>query len=345
MTNTELDQLSDQLLAKIRHRPRHPFSLSQLARKLKCTEGNLNDALKLLLDSGYKIKIPRNKDCIFITAPDLLLATEIKNGLKTKFIGQTVYSFKSVQSTNTIAARLADTHATKGTLPAGQVPEGTVVVAEAQTKGRGRLGRKWHSPERAGIYLSVILFPDIDPAKAPGLSLMTAVSLADTLTALDKMKINIKWPNDCLINDRKVAGILTELSAEIGRVHHVIIGVGINVNQKRREFPAMVAKTATSIRAELKREIQRVDFVQTFLKNLEAAYIRFQKSGLKGFRKKILLYSNLIGTRVRLDMRGSIIAGKAIDIDEDGNLVLETREGLKAFNSGEVTVVKEKYKS
>ncbi len=328
------------MLPAIRQRPRHFYNIARMAGKLKSTADQLVAAAGYLQEAGYRIKLQKKERLAFISAPDLLLAAEIKRGLKTRFIGKTVYSFRSVQSTNTIASRLADIHAVKGTLPAGPVPEGTIVVSESQTRGRGRLGRRWHSPPGTGIYVSIILYPQIEPARAPGLSLMTAISLADTFHSLDQLQVRIKWPNDCLINGRKVAGILTELSAEIGDLHHVIVGVGINANQKRGEFPGAVAKTATSVRAELKKEISRVELLQKFLKNFENDYMLFRKSGLKPLRKRILACSSLIGQNIKLERRGITISGKATDIDEDGNLVLETDQGLQRFNSGEVTVAK-----
>ncbi len=340
MINPELSGLADQVLASIRRRPKHFCSIARLAKKLGCEKTDIISAVDFLRETGYQVKTKRKEECAFISAPDLLLAAEITHGLKTSMIGKTAYSFKSVQSTNTIASKLADIHAVKGSIPKGAVPEGTIVVAESQTKGRGRMGRKWFSLEGKGICLSIILYPDIDPASAPGISLLTAVSLADTFAGYGSMKVGIKWPNDCLLNGRKAAGILTELSAEIGQVHYVIVGVGINVNQLRNDFPRAVAKTATSLRAETNKEIGRVEFLQRFLTAFEKDYRRFQKSGLKGLRKRILAYSNLIGNKVRLDMRGSIISGKAVDIDENGNLVLDTADGRRSFNAGEVTLLK-----
>jgi BirA family biotin operon repressor/biotin-[acetyl-CoA-carboxylase] ligase len=174
------------------------------------------------------------------------------------------------------------------------------------------------------------------------LSIMTAISLAETIAGYNPRAIHIKWPNDCLVNGRKVAGILTELSAEIGHVNHVVIGVGINVNHRRRDFPEIIAKTATSLKSELKKDIHRVEFLQKFLVNFEKDYRRFIKSGLRIHRRKILKYSNLIGHRVSLDRSGNIVSGRAVDIDNNGNLVLETSVGRRIFNAGEVTVLKKK---
>jgi BirA family biotin operon repressor/biotin-[acetyl-CoA-carboxylase] ligase len=332
MNNASLNDLSDRVLKTLRGRSSGRFTLDQLSRKNKCEKSDIVFAINLLRQTGYEIKADRQKRFRLVSAPDIMLAAEITHGLKTKLIGRTVYAYKSVQSTNSLASQLAEVKA----------PEGSIVVAESQTKGRGRLGRSWHSPESAGIYLSIILYPDIDPATAPGLSLMTAVSLAETISAYKPKTLHIKWPNDCLVNGRKVAGILTELSADVGTINHVIVGVGINVNHRRRDFPPEISRIATSLRAELKKPVHRVEFLRLFLANFEKDYIRFKKSGLLLHRKKALQYSNLIGRKVRLDMSGKIISGKAIDIDKYGSLVLETPEGRQSFNAGEVTVLKKR---
>jgi BirA family biotin operon repressor/biotin-[acetyl-CoA-carboxylase] ligase len=330
MNNHSLNALSDRMLETLRHRKSVRYTLDQLARRLKCEKSDIVFSINLLRQAGYEIKSDRQGKFRLVSAPDLLLAAEITHDLNTKKIGKTVYAYKSVQSTNLIASQLAEVKA----------PEGSIVVAERQTKGRGRLGRAWYSPEGAGIYVSIIIYPDIDPAIAPGLSIMTAISLAETISFYKPKKVNIKWPNDCLVNGRKVAGILTELSAEQGHIHHVIVGVGINLNQRRKDFPAEISGRATSLRAELKKQVHRVEFLRRFLAQFEKDYGRFVKSGLKAHRKKILAYSNLIGKKVSLDMSGHLISGRAVDIDNLGQLVLETPEGKRTFNAGEVTVLK-----
>lgn len=330
MNNSKLNALSDEVLKTLRRRPSSFFSTEKLAVRHNCPKEDILIALDLLRRTGYEFATDKGGAVRLASAPDLLLAAEITHGLKSSFVGRTVYAYKSVQSTNSLAAQLAEARA----------PEGAIVVAESQTRGRGRLGRFWHSPEGAGIYVSIILYPEIDPAAAPGLSVVTAISLAETMVTYAPGTVQIKWPNDCLINGRKVAGILTELSAEMGRVHYVIIGVGINVNHRRRDFPPEISRTATSLRAELKRQIRRVEFLRQFLTQFEKDYKRFIKSGLRLHRKKILQYSNLIGQSVYLDMSGRTITGRAVDIDANGSLVLETPQGRRAFNAGEVTVTK-----
>ena len=332
MNNPDLNTLCDRILITLRRRPTHRFPLKSLAQRHKCPERMVVSAVESLRRSGYRIIKTRRGEYRFVAAPDRLLAPEVTWGLKTSQIGKTVYAYKSVRSTNSVAAQLAE----------AKVPEGTIVVAESQKKGRGRLGRSWFSPEAKGIYLSIILYPDINPAEAPGLSLVTAVALADTISGFTGLDIDVKWPNDCLIGGRKVAGILTELSADVGHVNHVIIGVGINANHRRRDFPLYLAPMATSLRAETRKQVRRVELLQQFLARFEKLYQRFRKSGLKGMRKQILQYSDVvIGKQVSLDMSGLVITGVAVDIDTNGNLILETAAGRRAFNAGEVTLQKQ----
>jgi BirA family transcriptional regulator, biotin operon repressor / biotin---[acetyl-CoA-carboxylase] ligase len=330
MDSAALKALSEHVLAEIRVPPNRPFRLEDVAEEYDCEPSDVLFAIDSLRQAGYKIDADSKGVYKFISAPDFLLATEILHGLKTDFIGRRVYAYQSVQSTNIIATQLAEAKA----------PNGAVVVAELQTRGRGRLGRSWHSPEKKGIYLSIILYPDIDPPNAPGLSIMTAVSLAEVISGYVEKDVNIKWPNDCLIDGRKTAGILTELFAERGKTGYVIVGIGINVNHARKDFPAEIVKSATSIGREAKKTIRRVELLQKFLTQFEKDYRKFCKGGLKALQKKILTYSNLIGRQVRLDMSGRTISGTVTDIDDYGNLVLVTPAGPRRFNAGEVTVVK-----
>lgn len=328
MNSSDLEKLADRILERIRKRPGYEYNPDRLAKTLKAETGEILSAVTVLKRLGYKIKTDHGKSLTFVKSPDRLLEEEILFGLKTKRIGKKVFAYQSVQSTNTIAHQLA----LSGT------PEGTIVVAERQTKGRGRMGRRWDSPERVGIYLSVVLFPDIDPKLAPGISLLTAVALAETIESAGIKGVKIKWPNDVLIDGKKTAGILTELSAEIGKTHHVIIGVGINVNSRPGDIPKEFRKQAISLKIASGKDILRVGLLQNFLVNLENEYRRFKKSGLKACRKKIIGYSSLLGKEIEVTSGSEKINGKAVDIDSEGHLVLE-RNGKKiALSAGEVTL-------
>jgi len=327
MNITTLEPLAEKVLEKIRGRSKRPIDPARLSKTLKVSKEEIAVAVELLMSWGYIIKIDKDRRYLYCNAPDSLISTEISHGLKTKVIGRKICSFKSVQSTNIVAHQLV----------VAKALEGTLVVAEHQTKGRGRLGRSWHSPVNVGLYCSIILRPRIHPTLAPGISLIAAVAVADTIAACDSLDIKIKWPNDVLISGRKTAGILTELSAELDRVTSVVVGIGINVNQKKADFPKELKNTATSIRMASKKEIQRVELLQRLLRNFEKEYMIFKKSGLEKSRKKILKYSSLLNTEVDLRVGRKVIRGRAIDIDRSGRLVMETPDGIKSFNAGEVT--------
>ena len=327
MDKTELESLADKILAKIRSSPQHPFEAPKLSKALKASGDDIAAAVTLLKSLGYTVKIDRKRRYTFVDAPDSLLEAEISYGLKTKLLGRKVYAYQSVQSTNALAGHLA----------AAGAPEGTLVVAEHQTRGRGRLGRSWHSPGKLGLYCSIILKPRIHPTLAPGVSLITAVAVADTIASYGDVDVRIKWPNDILIASRKTAGILTELSAEIDRTSYIIAGVGVNINHKMSDFPEELRSKATSVRIGLNKIISRVEFTRKFLHNFEKQYITFKKHGLSKTRKNILKYSSLINTRVRLRIGRKTVAGNVLTIDEQGRLVIETAAGIEAYNAGEVT--------
>ena len=329
MNLTELEKKADALLLRLRRRPGVYFKADHLAKNFITDESEFNGILALIKDWGYKIRY-RADAMAFIKAPDILTPTEIVYKLKTKIIGRNITAYRSVKSTNDLAAELAESGA----------PEGTVVTAEEQTKGRGRLGRDWHSLAGAGIYVSVVLRPRFKPDRAPGLSIMTAVALADTVRKFCDGEVRIKWPNDILIYGRKTAGILTELSAEKDKINHVVVGAGINVNQRTKDFPEELRDSATSLRRVNRKKVSRVELLQTFLYNFEREYRDYPKHGLKKSHGKIKRYSSLIGRQIKLHGVRDFIEGTAVDIDFSGRLILE-REGERIpITAGEVTVVK-----
>jgi BirA family biotin operon repressor/biotin-[acetyl-CoA-carboxylase] ligase len=327
----EIEKLADKLLLKIRRRQGRTVSLINLGKTLKAEPDELRSALILLKELGYKIR--KQKNTIKFVAPaDSLTDIEIGYQLKTRVIGRKIYAYRSVKSTNDIAAGMAQS---------GE-PEGTIVTAEEQTRGRGRLGRSWHSPPGCGIYVSIILRPRFKPEMAPGLAVMTALALADTISAVSKGDIKIKWPNDILIGGRKVAGILTELSAEKKRVEYVVIGVGVNVNHKADDFPSELRSIATSLRIANRRKVGRVNLLKRLLENFEKEYRRYHKGQLAASRRKIRRYSSLLGSYVRLRFGNKTVEGIAVDIDHTGALIIEKDSHRRTITSGEVTVVKDR---
>lgn len=331
MNKADREKKAEALIDIIRRRPDHVYNWDRLADRLLVDRESLQEVIEQAAAWEYKLRVRNHSGVSFVAPPDLLNDIEIRFGLSTRWIGRTVFSYRSVKSTNDIAVQRVGEAA----------PEGSVVTSEEQTKGRGRLGRVWHSPPGSGAYLSIILRPPIRPEDAPGLSVMTAVALADTISELKVGLVQIKWPNDVWINGRKTAGILTELSAERNEIHHVVIGVGINVNNQTRDFPPELQKIATSVRRELRRKVDRIELVRRFLENFEAEYQKYLRYRLKKSHAKIRRYSALIGHEITLSFGNRAMTGRVKDINRDGALVLETESGLETITAGEVTVVKE----
>jgi len=324
-----LNTIADDLLLKIRRRPGQPVRLSSLEKSLKVNRNTVEEALALLASYDYRLK-KRKETVTFVASPDALTATEITYKLKTRWLGLQVMAFNSIKSTNDIATQMAEQGAA----------EGTIVTAEKQTRGRGRFSRSWFSPAGTGIYLSIILRPEFPPENAPGISVMTAVALADVLSGYCPGEIRIKWPNDVLACGKKIAGILTELSAERNRINYVIVGVGINVNHGAGNFPEEIRRTATSLRRCLKRKVNRVELLQSFLVQFEKQYNSYRQHRLRKSLPRIRRYSSLIGQEVKVRSGRTVIEGKAVDINADGCLILERDGRRTTISAGEVTVIK-----
>jgi BirA family biotin operon repressor/biotin-[acetyl-CoA-carboxylase] ligase len=331
VTQPELEILTEHLIAHLRKRPGQYVAWSKLTGSLKIDRPALERALKQAAVWEYKLRRHALKGVKFVAAPDLLTVTEIRYGLKTRRLAQTVHACLSVQSTNDLASKLADEGA----------DEGVIVTAEKQTRGRGRLGRRWFSPPKTGIYLSIILRPKFRPEDAPGLSVMTALALADTISNWKPGLVQIKWPNDIWINGRKTAGILTELSAERDQINHVVVGVGINVNHKASDFPDDLRAAATSLRRELRHKVDRLELLRLFLLNFEREYEKYCRHRLKKSLPKVRKYSALIGHEITLQSGAMRVTGVAKDIGSSGALILQTPTGLQTITAGEVTVVKQ----
>jgi BirA family transcriptional regulator, biotin operon repressor / biotin---[acetyl-CoA-carboxylase] ligase len=329
MNHLDLESLAERTLSVIRCAA-SPQSVLSLSKKTGAEEAHIRTALEILHDWGYKIRRTPHGKVAFVSAPDLLSSTEISYHLTSRTMGAVVKSFRTTKSTNDIASQLADDGA----------PEGTIVTADEQTKGRGRLGRTWHSPAGMGIYASIVLRPAFKPEEAPAVSLMTALALVDSITELGVHDVKIKWPNDILIGGKKVAGILTELSADRGRINHLVVGVGINVNHRSDDFPDDIRAFATSLRRVLKHKVSRVGLLARFLALLEKEYMLYSKDRLRKSHKRLVAYSSLIGQSVAVQAGRTVISGIARDIDATGALVLQTANGAVTVNAGEVTVVK-----
>jgi BirA family biotin operon repressor/biotin-[acetyl-CoA-carboxylase] ligase len=325
-----LQETADELIAITRELPGKFFERPWLLRRLGIDARTLGEIIGLTATWKYQLRVDDKMGVAFIEAPDSLTSTEIGYRLGTQIVGRNIVAYRSVRSTNDLAGEAAEAGA----------KEGTIFTAEEQTSGRGRLGRSWHSPYGTGIYVSIVLRPYFSPHAAPGLSVMTGLALADTLSEYALGRVKLKWPNDVLIDSRKVAGILTELSADNHIVNHVVIGVGINVNLDDTDFPVELRPTATSLRRELGHRVLRVPLLQSFLRNLETVYLEYQENRLAQSHDRIRLYSALLGQRIAIQSGKTTHEGVATDIDSEGRLILETSNGPMPIIAGEVTVLK-----
>ncbi len=264
--------------------------------------------------------------------PDALTADVVTPKLTTAWLGRAWRHHASIGSTNDDAAAWA-----RANPPA---PDGAVVVADAQTQGRGRLGRRWHSPPGESLYFSVVLRPPLPPHRVPPLTLAAGVAVAETLVACD-VTPSLKWPNDVLLDGKKVAGILTEMSADLDRVHHLVVGIGVNLNA--RVFPDEIAAIATSV--ALARgaggdavPVARADFAALLCARLENWFNQFVSDGAAPVVAAWKQHARFFGTRVRVTAGRDRIEGVAEDLEDDGALRLRLDDG-RAFRvvAGEVS--------
>jgi len=321
---------TEQILSLLYKKKEAYTSGQEIADGLGVTRAAIWKVIEALRADGYEVESAAAKGYRLVSIPDLLGEREIRLGLDTKTMGKVIHSLAEVDSTNSYASRLASDGA----------PEGTVVVSDRQTAGRGRLGRKWASPPGVNIYMSVILRPEIPPSEAPMLTLAASVAVAQALRGLYGLQAEIKWPNDVLMDGRKAVGILTEMSAEPDRVRHIVLGVGIDVNMTRESFPKELKNIATSVMAELGKKVDRAELVRRFLLELEKTYAM-----LTGGKKEAVLnawrgLSCTLGRKVRVVTPRGEATGLARDIDESGALIVELGGGrVEKVTSGDVGFV------
>lgn len=301
------------------------ISGEQLSNKFNITRAAVWKTISKLKNKGYKIESVSGKGYKLIECPDLLNEDEITENITTKFIGHTVYSYDEIDSTNKEAKRLAALGA----------PNGSIFTAELQNQGRGRLGRQWSSPKYVGLWFSILLYPDITPDRIIPITLVAGISVCKALISFG-FDAKIKWPNDVVINGKKVCGILTEMTAEAEHISSIVVGIGINVNTEN--FNDDIKDKATSLYIESGKNFLRKDILQSVLEIFERYYIDYIDSGLS---KIIDDYNNLcinIGKVVVASSAQGDITGKAVRVKENGALCIETDNGIKEVNFGEVSI-------
>lgn len=299
----------------------------ELCNKFGVSRTAIWKVINQLKEVGYEIEAAQNKGYHLIAAPDVMTEAELESLKNTQWAGCEIYCFDSIDSTNTKAKELAE---------AGH-PSGTLVVADQQTLGRGRRGRSWESPAGTGIFMTLMLKPDINPNNASMLTLVAAMATARAITEVTGEAAQIKWPNDIVMNGKKVVGILTEMSAQFDYINHIVVGIGINVHNE--EFPEEIAKTASSLLLECDHRIHRASLIEAFLEEFERLYaVYLETEDMSGLQKE---YDSLLvnrGRQVRVLDPKEPFEGKAMGITKKGELIVDTWESRKLVSSGEVSV-------
>ena len=299
-----------------------------IAEKLKVSRTAIWKHIQSLRKRGYTISSSERLGYKLDETPDLLLPEIIQYGLQTELIAaenRIVYK-NSVDSTNELAKKLASDGAA----------DGTIIVAEEQTGGKGRLQRNFFSPKEKGIWFSVILRPQCTPKDAPKFTLMAAVAVVKMLERFN-LQAKIKWPNDILYDGRKLVGILTEMSAEIDHVNYIVVGIGINVNLRREEFPADIREIAASLSEMAGENLSRVEIFRALLEEIDKLYINYDFDEIFKLWRQ---YNITLGKKVTVlsAESGDIFTGQAVDIDAEGALIVDTADGRKIVYAGDVSI-------
>lgn len=299
----------------------------ELCNKFGVSRTAVWKVINQLKEAGYGIEAAQNKGYHMVSAPDLINVPELESLRNTEWAGCEIFYYDSLDSTNTKAKELAEQ---------GH-PSGTLVVAERQTVGKGRRGRGWESPPHTGIFMTMVLKPDINPNNASMLTLVAALATARAITRVAGEPAQIKWPNDIVMNGKKIVGILTEMSAQFDYINHIVVGVGINVHNE--SFPEELAETASSLYLECGRKFHRASLIVAFLEEFERLYaIYLETEDMSGLQKEYDIMLVNKGRQVRVLDPKEPFEGKAMGISKKGELIVDTWESRKLVSSGEVSV-------
>jgi len=318
----------NKILAILRQQQGKSVSGEDLGRQLQISRTAVSKQIQKLRLEGYQIESTVSQGHRLVALPDLLRPEEVRSQLTTAIFGQELVYFSEVGSTNDEAKKRA----------VAGCSEGTLIITETQLGGRGRLARGWFSPQAKGIWFSVVLRPPFTPQEAPKCTLMAAVAVNRAIRDMTGISCGIKWPNDILCNGRKLVGILTEMSAEMDAINHIVIGMGINVNILAAEIPLELQDKATSLQIETGGPVSRIALFVKILERLEEIYLEVRTSGfasvLAAWRQESVTLNQLV-TVIAPD---KTYIGKAIDIDAEGALLVETDSGIERVLAGDVSI-------
>ncbi len=320
-----------QLLSALRAHP-EGVAGTDLCQQLGVTRAAVWSHIESLREAGFEIIASPHRGYQLVSAPSALLAVDLQSRHKKgQTIGNTIHVLAQTTSTNDEVSQAAlENH-----------PEGLVVFAECQSAGRGRMGRRWSSPTGRGLWFSVLLRPSLAPSECTQLTAASANALVRAIQSVTGITPEIKWPNDLLINGKKVAGILTEMSAELENVRSVILGIGIDVNQTASEFPADLRSIATSLKLATGKSVSRANLAEALLRELDHEYARILAGDFTAVAEEWANHCTTLGKLATIDMGTRRVRGRAEALDENGALLLRTEHGrIERIIGGEVTLTK-----
>jgi BirA family biotin operon repressor/biotin-[acetyl-CoA-carboxylase] ligase len=325
-----MDRKLDELLFALMQNMTIAVSGEKLARELEVSHSTLTRWVEKLREAGVEILGELFTGYRLTRLPDVMLPQLIRPRLHTQTIGKSIFHFFSVDSTNAFASRLL--------LHGRKLAHGSIVIAESQSAGRGRLGRVWYSESGSGLYFSIVLRPKIPPGYAPLFTLGTAVALHDAIEKITGLQVDIKWPNDLLVDGKKVSGILAEMQSEFDRVNSLIIGVGVNVNHSA--VPRDLENTASSLRMISGKEYSRLEILVEFLEEFENLLTRFELSGpvpvIDAWSERSS-FAN--GRRLQIHNGFRVVSGITEGLNQYGALRLRTVDGgIEEIYSGEISL-------
>jgi len=322
--------IKEKILSQLINAEGEPVSGQKLAVELQISRTMIWKHLKSIEEDGYEIEAIKKKGYVLKSIPDLVTPERINRHLNTKELGRTINYHTTCESTQIIAADKAREGA----------PHGSVVISEEQTAGRGRMDRSWDSKANKGIWMSVIIRPPISPQFAAQFTLVSAVAITQAIQEVTKLSPEIKWPNDVLINGKKVTGILTELQADMDLVHSIIIGIGVNVNQEIEAFDESIQTIATSLRMETGQQVDRALLVAKILYYLEKYGDMYVEKGFEPIKILWESHNCTIGKRIRATMLRETLEGVALGITNDGVLELQLDNGeIRGIYSADIHLV------
>lgn len=304
------------------------LSGEKISNKLGITRSSVWKHINVLKKEGYIIEGVSNKGYRLISSYDILNPVEIKEKLQTKYIGKDIKYFETIDSTNIMAKKLANNDAIDGTL----------IISEVQSFGRGRFNRQWISP-KGGIWASLILKPNLEPIETPKITLIAAAALILTFKEYN-LDVTVKWPNDILLKNKKISGILTEMNCDMDRINYIILGFGINVNLKEDTIPKGLRNKATSLQLSTGKTFSRIDLLCKFLKEFEKLYDELLNENHADTSISICKKNSiLIGKDIIISSLNSNEKVKCIDLAKDGSLLVKNSSGkIKKVFSGEISL-------